>query len=185
MPPQQAIVTSVEAIDAFRANLINYLSKARPALEEVSSDIHRLKSWLQSDQRRLWENELKKRGKKLEQAQNELFSAKLSSFQETTSVQFLAKQRAEREVNEAMAKMAMLKKWDHELEGRADPLLRQVENVHDFMMTEMPRAVAYLTEIIKSLEAYADVPKPGMGGSGIPAALLPPEDEKVPPEAAP
>jgi len=184
MPPQQAIVTSVEALEAFRSNLINYLSKARPALEEVSSDIHRAKIWLQSDQRRLWENELRKRGKKLEQAKNELFSAKISAISESSSVQFLAKQRAEREVNEAMAKMAMLKKWDSQLEGLADPLLRQVENVHDFMMTEMPRAVNYLTEIIKSLEAYSDVPQPGTGSSGIPAALLPP-DEKAPPEAAP
>jgi len=185
MPPQQAIVTSVEALEAFRANLINYLSKARPALEEVSSDIHRLKTWLQSDQRRLWEHELKKRGKKLEQAQNELFAAKMSNFQESSSVQFLAKQRAQREVNEAMDKIAMLKKWDHELEGRADPLLRQVEGVHDFMMTEMPRAVEYLTQIIRSLEAYSDVPQPGMGGSGIPEALLPPVDDRIPPETKP
>jgi hypothetical protein len=185
MPPQQAIVTSVDALEAFRSNLINYLSKARPALEEVSADINRLKNWLQSDQRRLWENELRKRGKKLEEKKNELFTAKMSNLADSTSVQFLAKQRAEREVNEAMDKMTMLKKWGNELEGRADPLLRQVEGVHDFMMTEMPKAVVYLTQIIRSLEAYADVPKPGMGvESNIPAALLPPK-ETPPPEGTP
>ena len=33
--PQRAHVTSLSAIEAFRANLIVYLSKARPTLEEV------------------------------------------------------------------------------------------------------------------------------------------------------
>lgn len=157
MPPQQAIITSVDAIEAFRSNLITYLGKARPTLEEISADVERAKQWLQNDQRRLWESELRKRGKKLEQAQNELFSAKLSVIQESSSVQFLAKQRAEREVREAETKMVVLKRWDRELEPRADPLLRQVDSLHDFLTVEMPRAVAYLTDVIKTLEAYGEV----------------------------
>jgi hypothetical protein len=49
--PQQAKITSVEALDAFRAALIIYLSKARPTLEEVSADVQRTRGWLEGEQR--------------------------------------------------------------------------------------------------------------------------------------
>ena len=158
-----AHITSLEAIEAFRANLIIYLGRARAATEEVGSDIQRAKMWIQNDQRRNWEHERKVRGKKLEAAQNELFSARLSTLQQATTVQFMARQRAEREVREADEKLAVLKKWDRELENRSEPLLKQVDQLQSFLTTEMPRAVSYLTETIKILEAYADVPMPGGG----------------------
>lgn len=170
--PQQAQVTSVEAIEAFRANLILYLSKARPTVEEVSNDMLRAKLWLQNDQRQLWERELRTRGKKLEEARNELFSARLSPLQVASSVQHLAVQRAERAVQEAEAKLAVLKKWSRELENRSEPLLKQVDALHNFLTTEIPRAVAHLAQVVKNLETYAEVALPG-GATG-PTPAVPP-----------
>jgi len=158
---EQAKITSVEAIETFRAALILYLSQARPALEEVSAELIRTKTWLQNDQRRTWETELRKRQKKMEEAQQELFSARLSSFQETTSLQVMAVQRWQRGVREAEEKIARLKKWDRELENRSEPLLKQAEQFQTFLTTELPKAIAYLSETVKILEAYADTgPKP-------------------------
>jgi hypothetical protein len=174
---ERAQVTSVEAIEAFRANLIIYVGRARSCLEEVSSDMQRAKQWLQSDQRRLWENERRVRGKKLEQARNELFSAKLSNLQEASSVQFLAAQRAERAVREAEEKLTMLKKWDRELENRSEPLLKQADQLHTFLTTDMPRAVAHLSQIVKTLDAYAGVALPGGAMSDVPKTTEPPAGE--------
>jgi len=158
---EQAKITSVEAIETFRAALILYLSQARPALEEISAELVRTKTWLQNDQRRLWETELRKRQKKLEEAQQELFSARLSSFQETTSLQMMAVQRWQRAVREAEEKLARLKKWDRELENRSEPLLKQAEQFQTFLTIEMPKAIAHLGETVKILEAYAATgPKP-------------------------
>ena len=52
---EHAQVTSVEAIESFRASLLVFLSKVRPTLEEVSDEVLRLQFWLQNDQRRHWE----------------------------------------------------------------------------------------------------------------------------------
>lgn len=158
---ERAQVTSVEAIAAFRANLIIYLNRARPAVEEVSNDVLRAKLWLQNDQRRFWDHEMRVRSKKLEQAKNELFSAKLSNLQESSSVQFLAAQRAERTVREAEEKLRLLKKWDRELENRSGPLIKQVEQLHTFLTTEMARAVAQLSQVLTALDAYTGVALPG------------------------
>jgi hypothetical protein len=167
----QAQITSVEAIDLFRAALIVFTSQARPALEEVSGEMTRTRVWLQSDQRRFWENERRVRSKKLEQAQQELFSARLSQFQESTSLQIMAVHRAQQAVRVAEEKLAQLKKWDRELENRSAPLLKEVEQLHGFLTAEMPKAVAYLAQVVRTLDAYAEAGTPaGGGGAATPGA---------------
>jgi chromosome segregation ATPase len=159
--PGQAKITSVEAIELFRAALIVFTSQARPALEEVSSEMLRMRLWLENDQRRFWENERRVRNKKLEQARQELFTARLSEFQETTSLLQMTVNRAQRAVGHAEEKLARLKKWGRELENRSAPLLKEVEQLHGFLTAEMPRAVAYLAQAVRALDAYTDAGAPG------------------------
>ena len=157
----RAQVTSFEAVESFRADLIVFLSRARAVLEEASDDVVRTRLWVQNDQRRLWEGETRVRYQKLEETRAELFSAQLSQFHESTALCLMAVQRAERANHEAEAKTAVLKKWDRELENRTDPLVKQVTQLHGFLTTDMKRAVAYLDQMVKTLEAYAGVPTPG------------------------
>jgi hypothetical protein len=179
---QQAQITSVEAIEAFRATLIVYLSKARPVLEEVSAEVMRTRLWLQNDQRLRWENELRLRNRRLDEAKAELFNAKLSQFQQNTTLPHMIMQRAQHAVREAEAKLAVIKKWDREMENRTDPLTKQVEQLHGFLATDMVRAAAHLDQIIQTLDAYADVLAPG----GSPASTAAAGGEAAPaPEQSP
>ena len=157
----RAQVTSVEAVESFRADLIVFLTKARSVLEEACDEVLRTRLWVQNDQRRLWEHEAKVRARKLEEARTELFRARLSQFQESSSLQLMAVQRAERAAREAEARLALLKKWDRELENRTDPLVKLLNQMHGFLVTDMTQAVAYLTQVVRTLEAYADVAGPG------------------------
>ena len=166
----QAQITSVEAIEAFRANLILFTSQARPALEEASSDVLRTRLWLENEQRRFWENELRVRNKKLEQAQQELLTARLSDFQESTSLQQMAVRRAQQAVQQAEDKLKTMKHWDRELENRAAPLLKEIEALHSFLTGEMPKAVAQLVQIVRTLDAYAGTTPVGGGGAATTAA---------------
>jgi hypothetical protein len=175
----RAQVTSVEALEAFRSALIVYLSKTRPALEEMSNEVMRARQWLQNDQRRHWDNEMKMRTKKLERARAELFSVSMSKLQEVSSVQQLLVHRAEAAFDEAEKKLAVLKKWDRELENRSEPLVKQVDQFQSFVTAEMPKAIAYLNQAIRALEAYTEV---RMGGST--DAAMPAPIEPAPGEAA-
>ncbi len=141
---QPAKITSIEAIAAFRTSLILYLSKVRPALEEVSTEVARTRSWLQNDQRRHWENELRRRRRRLEEAQAELFNAKISLTQKSTQLPHMLVQRTKQAVEEAEDKLKVLKRWEAEMENRTDPLTKQVEQLHGFMTTDMARAAAQL-----------------------------------------
>src|SRR5512142_794953 len=110
--PDRAHVTSLEALESFRASLIVYLSKARPALEEVSADVQRMRGWLESDQRTYWANEVRRRSQVLKEAQQALFSAKLSTFREAGSVEQLMVHRAKRALDDADAKLRTVKQWN-------------------------------------------------------------------------
>lgn len=174
--PQPAKVTSIDAIEAFRANLILYLNKARPALEEINADVSRARDWLQNDQRKFWEKQLKERRKKLDRAQAELFSAKMSKLTEASSFQQLAVRKAQQAVRDAEEKLVVLQRWDRELENRSEPLVKQVDQMHHFLSSELTRAVVHLSETIRALEAYTDVKPSGAESSPRPAADPPPPD---------
>jgi len=153
--PEKAYVSSIDAIEAFRSDLVVYLSKARPALEEVSADVTRMRLWLEDDQRMHWQGELRRRGKELEQARSALFSARVSQLGKESSGELMAVQRAKRAMDEAETKMKVLKKWDRDFESRVDPLVKQTDKLHTVLANDMVQALAYLTRVIETLGAYA------------------------------
>jgi len=153
---ERARVTSVDALEAFRATLIVYLSKARPTLEEVSSDILRTRMWLQNDQRLHWEAEVRRRTKILDHAQQALSSARISDLRDHVSTEQLAVQRARRALDEAETKLKRVKMWNREFDSRVQPLAKQLEKLHTVLSHDMVQAAAYLTEAVNTLNAYAE-----------------------------
>ncbi len=154
---ETANITSSEAIAAFRAALIVFLSKVRPLLEETSGEIVRTRQWVEEDQRRHWDNQFRIRSRKLEEARAELFTATLSKLQEASSLHHMAVQRADRAVRECETKRAVLKKWSRDLGDKTDPLVKQTSQFETFLTAELPRAIAYLDRVIESIEAYAGI----------------------------
>lgn len=166
---ERARVTSVEALESFRAKLILYLSKARPTLEEANQEVARMRQWLESDRRPYWDNEWRRRRRKLEEAEQALFSAKLSLLQEESAAQLQAVRRAKGAVEEAESKRGRVRQWTRDFENRTDPLRRQIGLLHGFLTTEMGHAVAHLGQVIQTLEAYANIAAPGVGAPETPA----------------
>ena len=156
----QAKVTSLEALEAFRANLIVFLTTAHRCLDEAGDEVRRARNWLQTDQRMYWEGEWKRRKRSLEQAEQELFSARLSGLRETTAAQQNAVIKAKRALVEAEEKIKAVKLWNRNFESCSDPLVRQMEGLRHFLDHDLPKALAYLVQAQNTLEAYAENPAP-------------------------
>jgi hypothetical protein len=182
---ERAQVTSIDAIDAFRAKLIVYTSKARADVEEVTEAVQRTRVWLQNDRRPHWERECHRRRQQLDEAQQELFRAKLSHFQSQTATQILAVEKAKRAVRQAEEKRDAVKRWTREFDNRAQPLAKQVEQLLTFLMTDLAKATLYLSNVVKALEAYAaTAPGPAPASAPPTPALSEPEPIATPqPEA--
>ena len=168
--PERAHVTSLEALESFRASLILYVSKARPTLEEVSADVVRTRLWLQNDQRMHWENQVRRRAKALEQAQEALSSARMSNLREASAAEQMAVHRAKRALEETEAKLKRLKQWNREFDSRVEPLVKQLEKLHTVLAHDLLLATNSLAQTIQTLAAYADITPPSAAASPAPSS---------------
>lgn len=155
---EQAKVTSLDALELFRAKLIVFLAKSRRSIDEVSDEIRRTRNWLQGEQRVHWEAQVKKTRKRLELAEAELMTAKFSEFIDTPSVQQMQVRKARRLVEEAEGKLAKVKKWSRDYDSYADPLSKKLDSLRYHLDQEMPHAVAYLVQAQRTLEGYTETP---------------------------
>jgi len=166
----QARVTSIDVLENFRAALIVFVTKARRAADTASDQSRRMRAWLQSDQRMHWEGEIRRRKRTLDQAVQELYSARLSGQPDLIAVRQLAVRKARHHVEEAEARLKNVMRWNQNFGVAADPLLKKVDSLREFMDHAMPDAIAYLSNAQKSLEAYADDRRPAGDAPPAPSA---------------
>lgn len=178
---ERAEVTSIQAIDAFRARLVLFMSKARTGLEEASDEVQRTQNWLDNDRRSYWERELRRRQRQLDEAKQELLNAKLSRIRVQTAAQVLLVERAKRAVSEAEEKRDSVKKWSREFTQRAEPLAKQVEQLLTFVGTDLSKAAVYLESVVRLLEGYALTAAASSGpvGAAPPAEGVSSEDDST------
>jgi hypothetical protein len=170
--PEKAHVSSVDALKAFRTNLIVYVSKARPTVDEVNSEIVRTKDWLEREQRFRWENEARKRSKELERAQAALFSAKISNSRGAGMFEQMAVRKAKQAMDAAADKLRLIKHWEREYENRMQPLVKELDKLHTVLSHDLTLAISYLAQATQTLDDYAAVH--ATDGLSSPAASEPP-----------
>lgn len=171
---EQARVTSIDALELFRAKLINYLTTAHQHLDSVSDDVRRMRGWVQNDQRLFWQAELRRRARALDLAEQELFTAKLSSLRDNISAQELAVRRAKAAVAEGEEKLRNVKLWTRNFDHSADPMLKRIDGLRQLLDHDMPKAISYLLQAEKTLEDYSEIVP---SASAKPAPPPPPTEE--------
>jgi hypothetical protein len=155
-----AKITSIDALEAFRASLIVFLNKTR--------------SWIQNDQRTHWENEVRRRARVLAQAEQELMSARMTKATDNLTLQQMAVHKAKRALEEAEAKMRKVKLWMRDFDAAVDPLNKGLNSLRAFLDHDLPQGIAYLVEIQKIMEGYMELQKPPAAPPPAPVAETPP-----------
>jgi hypothetical protein len=152
---QQARVTSIEVLESFRARLILFLGKARSCIDDVLDEANRTRSWLQQDRLLRWEAEIRRRQRALDQAEQELLTAKLSAWRENIMREKMVVRRAQLAVDEAVEKLRNVKRWIKNYEPAVTPLLKKLGALRGTLDNELPKAGAFLMQAQKTLETYA------------------------------
>lgn len=156
----RADVRSLDAIEAFRGNLAKYLERARATLDEVDAEVVRTRSWLESDQKTYLMNQVRIRSRELEETKQARFNVNLSAFRGEQSSR-MAVHRSERLLREAEDKVKVLKRWCGKYDNKVEPLKRQVDRLRNVLDYDLPRAIAHLANIVRTLDEYAATPPPG------------------------
>ena len=181
----QAQVTSFDALETFRTNLILFLNKARIQVDDAGSGIRRTQGWLQNDQRLYWEREIRRRRRALDQAEAELLNAKMSNLRENLSVELMAVRRAKKAFVEAEEKLQNVKRWSRNFESCVAPLAKNLESLRGVLDHELPKALSYLLETQKTLESYAEIGTSSDANRPPPATEETVRDPAATPEAQP
>jgi hypothetical protein len=149
-------VTSIDALGAFRSDLIVFRSEAMRVLDEVSSEVSRTRQWIRNDRRLHWEGEIRRRQKKLDQALQDLMGARLSSLKDSTAAQQNAVTKARGALREAEEKLRAVKYWDRNYDLAVDPIVKQLGSLRTVLEHEMPIAFAYLANAQQALDDYSE-----------------------------
>ena len=153
----QAKVASLDAVESFRTSLIIFMEKARKALDEVADTVRRTRYWVQDEQPNYWLMEKRRRQRQLEQAEQELYSSRLSTLEEVSTEAQMMVRRARRAIEEVDAKIRIVKKWGRDYDSEVEPLARRIDTLNDLVQSKYPKAVSQLTEMLRILEEYANV----------------------------
>ncbi|MCS7089404.1 MAG: hypothetical protein RMN51_06615 [Verrucomicrobiota bacterium] len=154
---EQARVNSIEAIENFRNRLVLFRDRATRVLDEVSDHLVRTRNWLVYDCPALHLQELRRLRRRLEQTEQELFSARLSPFQEATRLQEAEVRRLRQAVEEMEARLRRIRGWQQQYETKVQPMARHVETLRQDLARDMTRALAWLNQVLGSLSAYAEL----------------------------
>jgi hypothetical protein len=155
--PEHAKVTSVDAIEAFRAKLIVYREKAARVLDEISSEVTRTRIWLQQDQVNRVDGEIRQCQRKLSQLQQELFTARIAITDNVVDVKQGEVRRARNAMRDQEAKLLRVRKWGRAFDQRVEAPARQVEKLRHVVDKDLGQAVAFLNEVTKTLNAYMEL----------------------------
>ncbi|MEM7393196.1 MAG: hypothetical protein AAF492_12695 [Verrucomicrobiota bacterium] len=155
----QAKVTSIDALDSFRAKLITYTEKAGRVLEQISSEVTHTRMWLLNDRRLHWKRQVKLCQKKLEAAKEDLFAANMSR-KRSVGLAKIAVRRAEEALREAEEKLKLVTTWTRQFDHLVTPLAAKPEKLQHILGHDLPKARIYLDRVMLSLEAYTGRARP-------------------------
>lgn len=146
----------MDALESFRADLIQYVEKARVALEDAEAEVRRMRTWLDVERTGYWTREMKQRIKKLEQAEAELYNATITRPRESHAFYKMTVAKARRKVDEGEEKIRILKKWRRDFDNRVTPVVRRLDPMFFTVSQQLPKGIHSLGESIKALQAYAE-----------------------------
>lgn len=166
----QARISNLDAIEAFRSALIVFISKTRQTLDQAQDAVKKTRGWLQTEQPQFWMAQMRAWQKKLDQANAELMSARLSEFVDSPTVQQMAVRKCRHALEECQQRLERTKQWARDYDRLVDPIARKLDSLRDYIDNDLARAVSFLTEIQKTLSAYVETHAPTIAAGEASAA---------------
>lgn len=147
---------SVDELSAFRGALIEYAERVREALSLGQYDVSRSISWLTHEQRPKWEAECRRRQELLARARSAVAQRQaMASMDRRTDVDAKkAVERAQRDLREAEEKAEASRRWSGILEREGAVFGGRVQSLAALVEGDIPRAVAMIDGMVRSLDAY-------------------------------
>ena len=157
-----ARVTSIEALQEFRADLCKFGDRAKDGLSSVQMEMQRTLDWLE-DQEKSWQREVRRWEEAVIAARTELARRKMMRIGDRApdcTEQEDILRAAQHRLDEAEDKLRKTRRWLPNFRRAVDEYQGPARQLSGFLEGEQPRALALLQQKIDALEAYARLGAP-------------------------
>lgn len=163
-----ARVIAVDALVDFKSGLQVFREDVSDALVAVDLECQRLLDWIKNTQIKSWQTQLRKREERLNEAKADLHRKKLTSMNEFSSHvdEKAIVKKMQRQVEEAEAKITICRKWAMAAQEAIEEYQASAMGLSGTLEVDLPKAMNFLAQSIKALDAYlgAQLPSTGLGG---------------------
>jgi len=159
---ESARILATEAITDARAALAQFAEAAERAMVGVDADINRVTQWLQQERPAHWKREVRARETAVLNAKTAIARKQIIAAPEPASVvdERRALQRAQRRLDEARRRQEATHRWAVSWERQSTAYKGPAHQIREFSSGRIPGAIAALTKMVESIEAYLAVAPP-------------------------
>ena len=152
-----ADVRSVDAVRAFKTDLIEFQSSLRQTLEILTDEVRRGVGWLESDRSAYWPAQTRKASDAVSAARNRLERCLLatqdqqrrSCYDETKALE-QAKQR----LAYTQQKVRVTRHWLQVVRQQVDEFQSRLARLDTIVENDLPRGIAMLEQLARTLDKY-------------------------------
>lgn len=169
-----AKVRSIDTLREFRVAMSNFGCAASQAMAAVEVEIRRTLDWLQHDQVKFWQQEVRRREDAVGEARQDLSRCLIATTAGGTRAsctdQKVALEKAKKRLDQAREKVEVVKRWGQIIEQEVGDYRGPAQQLATMIDGDLPRAMALLARKIQALEEYANLMSEGSAAEPIPQA---------------
>lgn len=168
-------ITNLEAIERFRAALLEFIHDGANALGEADSEVDRVQIWLEREQKIHWQQEHRRRSEEVTRAKSALYRKQLtvSSKDRPPSAvdEKKALQKAQARLEESETKLRRIKHWSVQLGQEAARYKAATSSLAAVFERDLPASADMLKRALAAIEQYLHTAAPDLRDlvAGIPA----------------
>ena len=157
-----ANVHSLEALGEFKLTLIDFKASIEDAIMMLEQEILRAVDWLEHDRPFYWDNQIRNAYDSVGEARTNYESCRTRTVAGHRSMcleEKKALEMAKRRLKLCQDKMEVSKKWFITIRHEADEYRGRMSQLQRCMDDELPKTMALLERMIRSLEEYVEMTK--------------------------
>ena len=155
---RSANVSSIDALRDLRVALLQFGGDAKEAVIMLTLESRKAIQWLLYDRTRYWPDQLRKAQERVVHARNDLERCQLRYGSEDMPSCFDQKkalEKAKRRLKVCEEKVKAVKKWINVVRHELEEFDGELSKITSWAEADLPRAVALLERMVRSLDKYA------------------------------
>lgn len=164
MAGRTANISSIDAVRAFHAALVQFEADVQDALVLLELESRRPQEWIEHDRSRYWPREMHKASDAVNEARLTVERCELAVNPADRQASYEARkalEKAKRRLRLTETKIEAVRRWRLEIKREVEEFKVQTARMRNFLESDLPRSRSALERISEALRGYVQNLGPG------------------------